>query len=146
MPHCPGNLSFAALCLHGLICLFTISRLACNPFPSGVVVKNCLPTQEMQVRSLGRRSPGVGNGNQQYSCLENSMDRGAWRATVCGVARSRTRLNTINANCNPCSTVSSMRAWAESQGLAESGMKKTHRKDLLPTVLAPWQQPMSPAP
>ena len=29
------------------------------------------------------RSPGEGNGNPlQYSCLENSMDRGAWRATV----------------------------------------------------------------
>ena len=33
------------------------------------------------------RSPGEGNGNPlQYSCLENSMDRGAWRATVHGVA------------------------------------------------------------
>ena len=29
------------------------------------------------------RSPGKGNGNPlQYSCLENPMDRGAWRATV----------------------------------------------------------------
>ena len=34
------------------------------------------------------RSPGEGNGNPlQYSCLENSMDRGAWWATVHGVAR-----------------------------------------------------------
>ncbi|CAI9161683.1 unnamed protein product [Rangifer tarandus platyrhynchus] len=34
------------------------------------------------------RSPGGGNGNPlQYSCLGNSMDRGAWRATVHGVAR-----------------------------------------------------------
>ena len=33
------------------------------------------------------RSPGGGNGNPlQYSCLENPMDRGAWRATVHGVA------------------------------------------------------------
>ena len=31
-------------------------------------------------------SPGVGNGNTlQYSCLENSMDRGAWQATIHGV-------------------------------------------------------------
>ena len=38
-----------------------------------------------------RRSPGEGNGNPfQYSCLENPMDRGAWRATVHGVAKSRT--------------------------------------------------------
>ena len=34
------------------------------------------------------RSSGVGNGNPlQTSCLENSMDRGAWRATVHGVAK-----------------------------------------------------------
>ena len=40
------------------------------------------------------RSPGEGNGNPlQYSCLENPMDGGAWRATVHGVAKSRTRLN-----------------------------------------------------
>ena len=36
-----------------------------------------------------RRSPGEGNGYLlQYSCLEHSMDRGAWRATVYGVAES----------------------------------------------------------
>ena len=35
------------------------------------------------------RSAGEGNGNPlQYSCLENSMDRGAWRASVHGVAES----------------------------------------------------------
>ena len=34
------------------------------------------------------RSPGEGNGSPlQYSCLENSMDRGAWRATVHGVTK-----------------------------------------------------------
>ena len=39
------------------------------------------------------RSPREGNGNPlQYSCLENSMDGGAWWATVHGVANSRTRL------------------------------------------------------
>ena len=39
------------------------------------------------------RSPGEGNGNPlQYSCLENSIDRGAWRATVHGVAKRRTLL------------------------------------------------------
>ena len=45
------------------------------------------------IPGLGR-SPGEGNGNPlQYSCLENSMDGGAWWATVCGVAKSRTRLS-----------------------------------------------------
>ena len=43
-------------------------------------------TQEMQVRPLGQEdSPGGGHGSPlQYSCLENSMGRGAWRATVHG--------------------------------------------------------------
>ena len=36
-----------------------------------------------------RRSPGGGHGNPlQYSCLENPLDRGAWQATVHGVAES----------------------------------------------------------
>ena len=40
------------------------------------------------------RSPGEGNGNPlQHSCLENPMDRGAWQATVHGVAKSPTRLS-----------------------------------------------------
>ena len=49
------------------------------------------------------RSPGEGNGNPlQYSCLENPMHRGAWRATVHGVAKSRTRLKQLSSHvkCN----------------------------------------------
>ena len=39
------------------------------------------------------RSPGGGHGNPlQYPCLENPMDRGAWRATVHSVAKSQTQL------------------------------------------------------
>ena len=39
------------------------------------------------------RSPGDGNGKPLlYPCLENPMDRGAWWATVCGLAKSQTRL------------------------------------------------------
>ena len=46
------------------------------------------------VPGLGR-SPGGGNGNpHQYSCLENSMDRGGWWATVHGVAKSQKQLIT----------------------------------------------------
>ena len=45
------------------------------------------------IPGLGR-SPGEGNGNPlQCPCPENSMDRGAWQATVHGVANSETRLS-----------------------------------------------------
>ena len=41
-----------------------------------------------------RSSFGEGNGNPlQYSCLENSMDREAWWAIICGVAKSQTQLS-----------------------------------------------------
>ena len=44
--------------------------------------------------SGSRRCPGGRNGNPlQYSYLESSMDRGAWWATVYGVAKSQTQLN-----------------------------------------------------
>ena len=37
------------------------------------------------------KTPGKGNGYQlQYSCLKKSTDRGAWWATVCGIAKSQT--------------------------------------------------------
>ena len=43
------------------------------------------------------RSPREGNGNPlQYSCLENSMDRGAWWAIVHGVRKSQTRLSDLH--------------------------------------------------
>ena len=46
------------------------------------------------IPGLGR-SPGVGNGSPlQYSCQENSMDRGAWWMTVQGVTKSQTGLST----------------------------------------------------
>ena len=59
-----------------------------------LVVKN-LPANAGDAGSIPGlgRYPGVGNGNPlQYSCLANSMDREAWRATVHGVAKSWTLL------------------------------------------------------
>ena len=56
-------------------------------FPGGTVVKNS-PANAGDMGSVPGwgRSPEVGNDNPlQYSCLENSMDRGAWRATFHGV-------------------------------------------------------------
>ena len=61
-------------------------------------IKNLLAVQEMQVQSLGQEdAPGGGHVNPlQYSCLENPMDRGAWRATVHGVSKSQTRLKRLS--------------------------------------------------
>ena len=58
-----------------------IKEYACNTGDSGLI-------------PVSGRSPAKGNGNPlQYSCLENSVDRGAWRATVHGVTTSQTRLS-----------------------------------------------------
>ena len=65
--------------------------------PGGPAVKNLPYMQEPQVTEgsipgLGG-SPGGGHDNPLlYSCLENPMDRGAWRAIVQGVAKSFTQL------------------------------------------------------
>ena len=56
------------------------------------MVENLLPVQEIQrdassIPESGRFS-GVGKGNPlQFSCLENSMDRGAWKVTVRGALK-----------------------------------------------------------
>ena len=56
----------------------------------------------MQVRIPGSgRFPGGGHDNQLHSCLENPMDRGAWRAIVHRVTKSRTQLST-HALVNAC--------------------------------------------
>ena len=65
--------------------------------PGGSMVKNT-PVNAEDVRNVGwvpglGRSTGGGSGNPVISCLKNSMERGAWRATVHGVAKSRTRLS-----------------------------------------------------
>ena len=75
-------------------------------FPGGSVVKN-LPANAGDTGDLGLipglgRSPGKGNGTPfQYSCLENPMNRGAWWATVFGVAKSWTRLSTLTHTHKP---------------------------------------------
>ena len=63
--------------------------------PGGAVVKNPVAsagdTQDAALIPGSGRSPGGGNDNPlQYSCLESFMDRGAWLATVHGVAKSQT--------------------------------------------------------
>ena len=62
------------------------------------MVKNP-PTNAGDARDVGSipgsgRSPGVGNGKLfQYSCMENSMGRGAWGATAYGVTENQTHLS-----------------------------------------------------
>ena len=68
------------------------AKINCRGFPGGSVVKNLTASAgDMgSISDLGR-SPEEGNGNPlQHSCLENHMDRGAWWATVHGVAESDT--------------------------------------------------------
>ena len=57
-------------------------------------VCNAGAVEDMGSMSGLGRSPGIGNGNPlQCSCLENSMDGGAWQATVLGVAKSQTSMS-----------------------------------------------------
>ena len=66
-----------------------------------VIVVKSLSVKSGDIRETGaipgmERSPGGGHGNRlPYSCLENLMDRGAWRATVHGVTKSQTRLGDL---------------------------------------------------
>ena len=71
-------------------------------FPGGSVVKN-LPANAGDAGPIpgSGRSSGGGNGNPlQYSCLGNPMDRGAWRATVHGVAKELDMTEQLNNNNN----------------------------------------------
>ena len=53
-----------------------------------------------KIRQISMLMPGKGHDNPlQYSCLENFMVRGAWRAIVHGVVKSQTRLNEWTAYC-----------------------------------------------
>ena len=102
---------------HRVVCLVTNFKEFCNiqaftfktatciecllvntGFSGGSMVKN-LSASAGDPRNWGSisgsgRSPRGGNGNPlQYSCLENPTDRGAWWATVHGVAKSQTQLS-----------------------------------------------------
>ena len=84
-----SNYSFCSFCFFFFLCLILgASQVA-------LVVKNppanTGDARDAVLKPGSIRSPGGGNGNPlQYSCLENPMDRGAWWATVHGVAESNT--------------------------------------------------------
>ena len=103
-------------------------------FPGDLVVKNP-PANAGGTGDLGLipgsgRSPGGGNGNPfQYSCLENLMDRGVWRAIFHGVTKSQTRLST-----HEC-------MWVTVRTLRSHYMSLSRERDDLIYALAGWPVP-----
>ena len=86
------------------------------------------------IPGLGR-SPGEGNGHPlPYSCLENPMDRGAWRVTVHGVTKSQTQLTNqalTYPQRRPCGD--SGRRWPSYISTREGTQEK-------PALLTPWSR------
>ena len=88
--------------LNFLFLILTCASLSKNPQPSkrmnlaslvAQLVKNLPAMQKMLVQSLGQEYPlEKGMATHYHSCLANYMHRGAWRATVHGVANSHTQL------------------------------------------------------
>ena len=92
-----GRLMGVALNLHTIVREFI--NFSYWTFPVALAIKKkktaCKAGDTGGVGSISGsgRCPGGGHGSPlQYSCLENPMDRGAWRATVHGVTKSQTRL------------------------------------------------------
>ena len=87
--------------LFELFCRPPRNRTGLSGFPGGSDSKEsaCSSGDLGLIPELGR-SPEEGTGNPlQYSCLENSMDRGAWWATVHGVAKSHTQPSNTHIHC-----------------------------------------------
>ena len=131
---CPVHCLLRSFCFGSsfpLLQLYIISSSLANLISlldsfGGSVVKNP-PADVGDVGLIAglERAPRVGNGNPLlYSCLENSMDGGAWWATVHGVAKSRTRLSDfthslilINSKC-----LATLAAWFKYQVCLNSCM------------------------
>ena len=92
-------MSVCFVCINIYVCLCSCNLILSFIVPfwgflGGSVIKD--PLADSRVTSLipgSEQSPEIGNGNPlQYSCLVNPLDRGALRATVHGIARSRIQL------------------------------------------------------
>ena len=104
---CPRFFKLENNCFYNVVAVSAVHQWeSVIIIPSGVsqvvlVVKNP-PANAGDIRDIGLipelgRSPGGGHGNPlQYSCLEYPLDRGAWRATIHAVAKSRTWLNWLS--------------------------------------------------
>ena len=92
LSHCSVGHTKHSWSNRALIFHFNISLFMCFPGGSDSKESACNEGDLSLIHELGR-SPGGGHGNPlQYSCLENPMARGAWRATVQGITKIRTRL------------------------------------------------------
>ena len=94
LPYLPNVTSFSPTlsCFSPVTIVFPYFHAG---FPGGLDGKEsaCNLGDPGLISGLGR-CPGRGHGNPLwYSCLENSMDRGTWWATVQGVAKNQTRLS-----------------------------------------------------
>ena len=129
------TLFFAPCCLHHLICFKSKTPVPMEKFCSLIAVW-CPPVPHSHDSQSVIPVPGEGNGTPlQYSCLENPMDGGAWKAAVHGVTEGRTRLSdffhfslscTGEGNGNPlqCSCLENPRDggawWAAVYGVTQS--------------------------
>ena len=89
-----GILMYFALCF----CITLQRKMIALGFPGGKEPLCRTRRDSGSIPELGR-SLGGGHGSPlQYSCLQNPMDRGAWRAAIHGVAKSRTRLKGLSTH------------------------------------------------
>ena len=80
-----------------------IKSRKCYNFMVVLAVKNLPPLRDMGLTLGLGRSPGGGDDNPlQHSCLENPLDRGAWRATVHSIAESQTQLKQLSMHAHIC--------------------------------------------
>ena len=81
------------------------------------------------IPELGR-SPGEGNGNPlQYSCLENSMERGAWRVIVHAVAKTQTQLSDYHTHTHSLKCVSAQGFTFSDVGTVFAQGPKVHERE-----------------
>ena len=121
-----------------LISIFTETTQVCFPGGSGFKEPTCNAGDPGSIPELGR-SPGGRHGNPlQYSHLQNPMERGTWRATVHGVAKSQTRVKRLSRHARTLkSPVAQDNSWHTGAGISDQARNK-----LLPhcTLCSPVQQ------
>ena len=115
-----------------LHCRWSLYQLSYQGSPKGANgKKKNLPSNAGDARDVGsilvsRSSPRVGNGKSlQYACLENSMNRGAWQATVHGATKSQTWLS----DCM-CATFWSLYMYFTGGRVARDWVKSEHELQL----------------